>query len=83
MADDDQNDDGIIQELVTFRFADLPDDGVVLLLAYATSPEKLSRREMESFLIGMTRQRAIELGNALVQHASAAPDPEMKPSTWH
>ena len=81
MADDDQNDDGIIQELVTFRFADLPDDGVVLLLAYATSPEKLSRREMESFVIGMTRDKALVLGNALVRHASAAPAPVRKPAT--
>ena len=79
----DKDDSSIIQNLVMYRFGDLPDDGVALLLAYATTPEKLSRREMESFLIGMTRQRAMELGNALVQHASAAPDPEMKPSTWH
>jgi hypothetical protein len=69
----------IIENLVTFSFGDLPDDGVALLLAYATSPEKLSRHEMESFVIGMTRQKAIELGNALVRHASATPDPQRKP----
>ena len=53
MADND--DSSIIQNLVMYRFGDLPDDGVALLLAYATTPEKLSRREMESFVIGMTR----------------------------
>jgi hypothetical protein len=47
--------------------------GVALLLAYATSPEKLSRHEMESLVIGMTRQKAIEFGNALARHASAPP----------
>jgi hypothetical protein len=71
MAEED--DGAIIQNLVTYRFGDLPDDGVALLLAYATSPEKLSRHEMESFVIGMTREKAIELGSALVRHASAAP----------
>jgi hypothetical protein len=72
-------DGAIIQNLVTYRFGDLPDGGVALLLAYATSAEKLSRHEMESFVIGMTREKAIELGNALVRHASSAPDPERKP----
>jgi hypothetical protein len=77
-----EEDDGVvIQNLVTYRFGDLPDDGVALLLAYATSPEKLSRHEMESFVIAMTREKAIELGSALVRHASAAPDPERKPPT--
>jgi hypothetical protein len=79
MAEED--DGAIIQNLVTYRFGDLPDDGVALLLAYATSPEKLSRHEMESFVIGMTREKAIELGSALVRHASAVPDPERKPPT--
>jgi hypothetical protein len=79
MADED--DAAIVQNLVTYRFGDLPDDGVALLLAYATSPEKLARYEMESFVIGMTREKAIELGNALVRHASAAPDPERKRPT--
>jgi hypothetical protein len=79
MADED--DAAIVQNLVKYQFGDLPDDGVALLLAYATSPEKLSRHEMESFVIGMTREKAIELGSALVRHASAAPDPERKPPT--
>ena len=77
----DKDDRSIIQNLVMYRFGDLPDDGVALLLAYATTPEKLSMREMESFVIGMTRQKAVELGNALVRHASAAPDPEKNPPT--
>ena len=77
----DKDDSFIIQNLVVYRFGDLPDDGVALLLAYATTQEKLSRREMESFVIGMTRQKAIELGNALVRHASAPRDPEKKPPT--
>jgi hypothetical protein len=46
MAEED--DGAIIQNLVTYRFGDLPDDGVALLLAYATSAEKLSRHQMES-----------------------------------
>ena len=77
----DKDDRSIIQNLVMYRFGDLPADGVALLLAYATTPEKLSRREMESFVIGMTRQKAIELGNALVRHASSTPDPERKRPT--
>jgi hypothetical protein len=72
-------DGAIIQNLVTYRFGDLPDGGAALLLAYATSAEKLSRHEMESFVIGMTREKAIELGNALVRHGSSAPDAERKP----
>jgi hypothetical protein len=71
----------IIQNLVMYRFGDLPDDGIALLLAYATTPEKLSRHEMESFVIGMTREKAIELGNALVRHASSPLDPKRKPPT--
>ena len=81
MADED--DGAIIQNLVTYQFGNLPDDGVALLLAYATSPEKLSRREMELFVIGMTREKAIELGNALVRHASAAAGPEKKPPSFN
>ena len=58
----DKDDRFIIQNLVMYRFGDSPDDGVALLLAYATTPEKLSRREMESFVIGMTRQKRSSLG---------------------
>jgi hypothetical protein len=36
---------------------------------------------MESFVIGMTRDKALVLGNALVRHASAAPAPVRKPPT--
>jgi hypothetical protein len=70
--------DVVIHDLAAFNLGDLQDDGVALLLAYATSPEKLARREMESFVIGMTRDKALVLGNALVRHASAAPAPVRK-----
>jgi hypothetical protein len=79
----EQDDGAIIQNLVTYQFGDLPDDGVALLLAYATSPEKRSRHEMESFVTGMTREKATELGNALVWHASSAPASEKKPPSFN
>jgi hypothetical protein len=69
----------VIHDLAAFNLGDLKDAGVALLLAYATSPEKLAKREMESFVIGMTREKALVLGNALVRHASDAPDPGRKP----
>ena len=76
MADDEIT----IQNLVTFQLGDLPDDSIALLLAYATSPEKLSRREMESFVIGMTRDVAANLADALKQKLVSPPTPPIKQS---
>jgi len=75
--------DDVIQNLVTFRLGDLPDDGIALLLAYATSQEKLSRGEMESFVIGMTRAKAFELARALQQKSGMAPDARKPRQTEH
>jgi hypothetical protein len=67
------NDEVTVQNLVTFQLGDFPDGGIALLLAYATSQERLSRGEMDSFVIGMTREKAGELGTALLEKAGAAP----------
>lgn len=65
MADDP----GTIHNLIHFEIGELPDLFVALLLGYATSPEKLAKREMESFVIGMSRDKASELGRALIATA--------------
>jgi hypothetical protein len=44
-----------------------------LLLGYATSQEKLSRGEIDSFLIGLTRAKAAELGRALLERSGMDP----------
>jgi hypothetical protein len=62
-----------LHNLVMFQFGDLPDDGIALLLAYATSQKKLSRGEMETFVIGMTRAKAAELGAALLEISGTTP----------
>jgi hypothetical protein len=69
MADDDKV---MLHNLEMFQFGDLPDDGIALLLAYATSQEKLTKGEMETFVIGMTRLKAAELGIALLQKSGMA-----------
>jgi hypothetical protein len=62
-----------LHNLVMFQLGDLPDDGIALLLAYATSQERLSRGEMETFVIGMTRAKAAELGTALLEISGTTP----------
>jgi hypothetical protein len=62
-----------VEELQTFQIGELPNGFLVVALGYATSQEKLSRGEMESFVIAMSRKRAIELGNALLATAKAPP----------
>lgn len=59
-----------IEELVTFQLGNLDGGAIALLLAYATSPEKLAKRDMESFVIGLSREKARELGRALTKKAS-------------
>jgi hypothetical protein len=72
-----------IENLVTFQFGDLPHDGIALLLGYATSQEKLSRGEIESFVIGMTRVKAAELGQALLQKSGMTPESQRAKPTEH
>jgi len=60
MADDEIT----LENLVTFQLGDM-EGGIALVLGYATSPEKLSKGEMDTFAIGMTREKAAELGRAL------------------
>jgi len=65
------NDSGEIQELQNFKFTWLPTGDVALLLAYATSAEALSKNEMQSFVIGMTRDKAHELAAKLKAFADS------------
>lgn len=65
-------DDGTIQELQQFQLGDLPGGAIALLLGYATTPEKLARGEMDSFVIGMTKETADRLGRALIAKAGTA-----------
>jgi hypothetical protein len=64
-----------LESLVTFQLGEMEED-IALVLAYATSQEKLGRGEMETFAIGMTREKAAELGRALVEIAGEAPGAE-------
>ena len=75
--------DVIIQNLVTFRLGELPNDCIALLLGYATSQEKLSRGEIDSFVIGLTRANAAELGHALLERSGMDPAPREPKQTQH
>jgi len=68
MADDEIT----LESLVTFQLGDM-ESGIALVLGYATSPEKLSKGEVDTFAIGMTREEAAELGRALVEITDKAP----------
>jgi hypothetical protein len=61
-----------LEDLVTFQLGEMG-EGIALVLAYATSGEKLRKGEMETFAIGMTQEKAAELGRALVEIAGKAP----------
>ena len=50
-----------IQNLATFDIGHLPDDHLALLLAYATTPERLARNEMESVVVGLSHDMARRL----------------------
>jgi hypothetical protein len=63
MADDEIT----LESLVTFELGDIMEGGIALVLGYATSAEKLSRGEIDTFAIGLTREKAAELGRALVE----------------
>lgn len=77
------DDDGVIQELQQFQLGDLPDGSIALLLAYATTPEKLARREMETFVIGMSRETAARLGSELIAKAGRPPEAPPTRQTEH
>jgi hypothetical protein len=68
MADDEIT----LENLVTFQLGDM-EGGIALVLGYATSAEKRSKGEMDTFAIGMTREKAAELGRALVEITDKAP----------
>jgi hypothetical protein len=68
MADDEIT----LESLVTFQLGDM-EGGIALVLGYATSPENLSKGEMDTFAIGMTREKAAELGRALIEITDKAP----------
>ena len=69
-----------IYEVVTFELGEMPDGTIGMLLAYATSQEKLSRGELESYVVGMTRDKARELAAALIELANKPPSGK-KPAT--
>jgi hypothetical protein len=71
-----------IHNLAYFAFGELPGDAMALLLGYATSPEKLAKKEIDTFVIGMTREKSAELGRALLL-ASAAPSEGGAPPSQH
>lgn len=74
-------DDVTVHELSVFQFADLPEGYIALMLGYATSQEALSRREFETFVIGLSRDRAAELGRALIEKSGVpAAEPTTKPT---
>lgn len=75
------NNDGGIHSLATFQLGELPEGYIALLLGYATSQEKLSRGEMESFVIGLSRDQAKRLADALLKHSEEIPSG--KPPTQH
>jgi hypothetical protein len=79
MADKDNGD---LHEMQTFRLGELPAGDVALLIGYATSAEKLAKNDVESFVIGMTRHQANELGEALVAFATRPPS-VTTPTTRH
>jgi hypothetical protein len=78
MADDET----ILENLLTFQLGDM-DGGIALVLGYATSPEKLTKGEMDTFAIGMTREKAAELGRALVEITDNAPVTRGRRQTEH
>ena len=67
--------DGVVYELRAFEIGELPDGCLSLLLGYPTSQEKLANNEMESFVIAVSRERAIEFATALLQVANSPPPP--------
>lgn len=68
MADDETT----LENLLTFQLGDM-EGSIVLVLGYEPSAEKLSKGQMETFAIGMTREKAEELGRALVEITDRAP----------
>jgi hypothetical protein len=61
-----------LESLATFQLGEM-DEGIALVLAYATSQEKRGKGEMATFAIGMTREKAAELGRALVEISGKPP----------
>jgi hypothetical protein len=59
------------------------DQVMTSLLGYATSQEKLSRGEIDSFVIGLTRAKAAELGRALLERSGMDPAPREPKQTQH
>jgi hypothetical protein len=55
--------------LAMFELGDLG-DRVALVLRYAATQEKLFKDEIEGLAIGLTKQKAMELGRALLEFAS-------------
>jgi hypothetical protein len=69
------NDEYIVQTVAGFELGEITenDEFLVLSLLYATSQEKLSRREMESVMMAISREQAIALGTALIRQANTPP----------
>ncbi len=61
-----------LESLVTFQLGEM-EEGIALVLAYVTSQEKRGKDEMDTFAIGMTREKAAELGRALIEITDKAP----------
>ncbi len=75
------DDSSTIHSLATFKIGELPGGYLALLLAYATSQEKLASGEMESVVIGLDRELATELGEALIRE-SKKPASGAAPPSW-
>ena len=64
---------GDVQEMQLFTLGELPDGYISLAMHYATSQAKLSKNEMESMVIAMSRDKARLLAKALADFASQPP----------
>jgi hypothetical protein len=67
--------DVIIQNLVTFRLGELPNDCIATAARLRNQPGETFQRRNRLFLIGLTRAKAAELGRALLERSGMDPAP--------
>jgi hypothetical protein len=68
-----------VQILVTYGIGEVEEDFMALIFRYATGQKRYERQELDQFVIGIPRELAIELGQALIKRAKAPPSRKRPP----
>jgi hypothetical protein len=67
------DDDSILPQIISYETGTLPQDGISLMIRYASSQEQIDSRKWDVLTLGMDRKIAIDIARALLRASGELP----------